>query len=80
MEGKCAAGAVWYTEAYYHASIASHPVSFITLPAEHDHYAIYTAGVLEDAPHRQAARDFVDFLGSPEGQAVYRRYGFLAPD
>jgi ABC-type molybdate transport system substrate-binding protein len=80
MEGKCAAGAVWYTEAYYHASIANHPVSFVTLSADHDHYATYTAGVLEEAPHRQAARDFVDFLRSPEGQAVYRRYGFLPPE
>jgi ABC-type molybdate transport system substrate-binding protein len=80
MEGKCAAGAVWYTEAYYHASIANHPVSFVTLPKEHDHYATYTAGVLEDAPHRQAATDFVDFLRGPQGQAVYRRYGFLPPE
>lgn len=80
MEGKCAAGAVWYTEAYYHASIANHPVSFVTLRTDHDHYATYTAGVLEDAPHRQAARDFVDFLRGPEGQAVYRRYGFLPPE
>jgi ABC-type molybdate transport system substrate-binding protein len=80
MEGKCVAGAVWYTEAYYHASIANHPVSFVTLPVDQDHYATYTAGVLEDAPHRQAGREFVDFLRSPEGQAVYRRYGFLPPE
>jgi molybdate transport system substrate-binding protein len=80
MEGKCAAGAVWYTEAYYHASLANHPVALVALPEGHNHIAVYAAGVLEDAPHRQAGQDFLEFLGSPQGQAVYRKYGFLAPE
>jgi ABC-type molybdate transport system substrate-binding protein len=40
----------------------------------------YTAGVLVDAPHRQAAQDFLAFLRSGAGQAVYRQYGFLPPE
>jgi len=80
MDGKCAAGAVWYTEAYYHATLASHPVAFVTLPEAHNHYMTYTAGVLVDAPHRQAAQDFLEFLRSGAGQAVYRQYGFLPPE
>jgi ABC-type molybdate transport system substrate-binding protein len=80
MDGKCAAGAVWYTEGYYHAMLAKHPVAFVTLPEAHNHYATYTAGVLADAPHRQAAQDFVAFLRGSAGQAVYRQYGFLPPE
>ena len=79
MEGKCAAGAVWYTEAYFHATLKQHLVAMVTLPNEQNHYATYTAGAMLGAPHPQAAAEFVRFLASPEGQAVYRKYGFLPP-
>ncbi len=80
MEGKCAAGAVWYTEAYFHHVIKHHPVGMVELPDSQNHYATYTAGLMRDAPHPEAAAAFVRFLASPEGQAVYRRYGFLPPN
>jgi ABC-type molybdate transport system substrate-binding protein len=79
MQSKCAAGAVWYTEAYFHAALAKHPVSMVTLPDSQNRYSVYTAGLMKDAPHRQAAEDFLRFLNGPEGQAVYARYGFLPP-
>jgi ABC-type molybdate transport system substrate-binding protein len=32
---------------------------------------------MKDAPHEQAAKDFLAFMQSPVAQAVYRKYGFL---
>jgi ABC-type Fe3+ transport system substrate-binding protein len=80
MQGKCEAGAVWYTEAYFHASLTAHPLSMVTIPDAQNRYATYTAGLLKNAPHPQAGADFLQFLQSREGQAVYLKYGFLAPD
>jgi len=80
MQDKCAAGAVWYTEAYFHAVVAKHPISMVTLPDSQNRYSIYTAGLMNDAPHRQAGEDFLRFLQSAQGQAVYARYGFLPPE
>jgi len=80
MQGKCAAGAVWYTEAYFHAVLAKHPVSMVTLPDAQNRYAIFSAGLMKDAPHREAGEDFLVFLRSPEAQAIYARYGFLPPE
>lgn len=77
MEGRCGAGAVWYTEAYFHAVIKRHAVGMVELPDAQNRYATYTAGVMRDAPHAEAANAFVQFLGSSEGQAIYRKYGFL---
>lgn len=79
MEGKCEAGAVWYTEAYFHATLTTHPISMVTLPDSQNRYAIYTAGLLKTAPHPKAGEDFLRFLRSADGQAVYRKYGFLPP-
>jgi len=77
LEDKCAAGAVWYTEAYFHAVMAKHPISMVTLPDSQNRYSVYTAGLMTDAQHRKAGEDFLHFLRSAQGQAVYAKYGFL---
>lgn len=79
MQGRCEAGVVWYSEAYFHATIKQHPVATVTLPDARNRYATYTAGLMKDAPHAQAGEAFLQFLAGAEGQAVYRRYGFLPP-
>jgi molybdate transport system substrate-binding protein len=79
MQGNCEAGAVWYSEAYFHATIKRHPIAMVTLPDAQNRYAIYTAGLMKDAPHVAAGEHFMLFLASPEGQAIYQRYGFLPP-
>ena len=77
MQGKCAAGAVWYSEAYYHAALTQHPLSVVTIPDAQNRYATFTAGLMHNAPHPEAGEDFLVFLRGPQAQAVYRAYGFL---
>jgi molybdate transport system substrate-binding protein len=37
------------------------------------------AGILSSSKHKQAAKAFLDFVGSPEGAAVLQQYGFGLP-
>lgn len=69
------AGPVWYTEAYYQQML-HHPVSLVEIPAKENIKATYVAGLLKNAPHPQAAKDFMDFLISPAAKAIYQKYGF----
>ncbi|HEY0274414.1 MAG TPA: substrate-binding domain-containing protein [Chitinophaga sp.] len=69
------AGPVWYSEAYYQKLIGN-PVALITIPDAENATVVYTAGALKNAPHAQAARDFLHFLQSPAAKEVYKKYGF----
>jgi ABC-type molybdate transport system substrate-binding protein len=79
MEGQCVAGVVWYTEAYFHAAIAHHPIAIVTIPMRNNKIVGYTAGRLKNAPHPAAARAFMNFLMGSKAQAIYRHFGFMKP-
>ncbi len=70
------AAPVWYTEVYYQKMIG-HPVEMIEIPAKENIEAISVAGMLKAAPHKKAAKDFMDFMVSAKGKAVYKKYGFI---
>lgn len=72
------AAPVWYTEAFYQEMLG-HPTETVAIPDKENITANYVAGVMKAAPHTKAAKDFVAFLSSPAGQAVYQKYGFLPP-
>lgn len=76
LYGQSDAGPVWYTEAYYQKMLG-HPVEMIEVPERENIQAQYVAGEMKDAPHKQAAKDFMDFLTSTEAKSVYRKYGFI---
>ncbi|MBE7177465.1 MAG: substrate-binding domain-containing protein [Mucilaginibacter polytrichastri] len=76
LYGQSDAAPVWYTEAYYQRMLG-HPVELIDIPEKDNITAQYIAGEMKDAPHKQAARDFMDFLTSAAAKSVYRKYGFL---
>ena len=78
MYGESDAGPVWYSEALYHQTIG-HPVQMITLPEQQNIHAVYMAGLLKNAPHPQAAKDFIQFLNSTTAKAIYKKYGFTTP-
>lgn len=75
---KTDAGPVWYSEAYYQKMI-NHPVEIITIPENENIQATYMAGTLKNAPHKQAAKDFLRFLKTDTAKAIYRKYGFTTP-
>jgi len=69
------AAPVWYSEAYYQQMI-HYPVEMITIPDDQNVEATYMAGALKNAPHPQAAKDFMKFLISAAAKMVYKKYGF----
>lgn len=73
------AGPVWFTEVRYQQMI-SHPVSLVTIPEKENIRASYWAGILKSAPHPAAAKDFMNFLLGPQGQAIYKHFGFTPPE
>lgn len=77
LQGESDAAPVWSTEAYFQQQIMHFPVETVTIPASQNVTATYTAARMKDAPHAQAAKDFLAFMQSPAAQAVYRKYGFL---
>ena len=76
LQGESDAAPVWSTEAYFQEQILHHPVQTVAIPAAQNAVATYTAARLKNAPHEQAAKDFMSFMQSPAAQAVYRKYGF----
>ncbi len=69
------AAPVWYSEVLYQQMIG-HPVDNVEIPASENITAAYIAGLLKNAPHPQAAREFFDFLTGPAAKAIYSKYGF----
>ncbi len=76
MEKKSDAGPVWYTEATFQEMIGN-PISLVEIPAAVNTQVIYTAASLKNAPHPQAAKDFLKFLKSKLSQDIYQKYGFM---
>ena len=77
LQGESDAAPVWSTEAYFQEQILHHPVETVAIPAAQNAVATYTAARLKNAPHEQAAQDFMTFMQSPAATAIYRKYGFL---
>ena len=78
-EGLSDAGVTWQSEVKFQESIGN-PISGVKIPAKDNTTGIYAAGVLTDAPHRQAAEEWVQFLRTSSAQSIYRSFGFGIPE
>ncbi|MFS8082212.1 MAG: molybdate ABC transporter substrate-binding protein, partial [Ginsengibacter sp.] len=72
------AAPVWSSEVKYQLML-DHPVESVNIPDNENIKATYMAGLLKDAPHSQAAKDFMAFLITPKAKEIYRKYGFTSP-
>jgi len=78
LAGLSDAGVTWQSEVRYQQSIGN-PISGVPIAGRYNATGIYAAGVLRDAPHREAAEQWVEFLQTPTAQAIYRSFGFRTP-
>ncbi len=78
LSGKADAGPVWISEAQYQERMRSGIVA-VALPSSENVTAAYLGSMVNAAQHRAAAKAFLAFLISPQGQAIYRSYGFNPP-
>ncbi|MCL4510359.1 MAG: substrate-binding domain-containing protein [Bacteroidetes bacterium] len=75
MQGLADAGVTWKSEAIFQEQ-AGHPISHIPIPAKDNTTAIYAAALVKDAAHPQAAKEWLDFLKSPQALQIFERYEF----
>jgi ABC-type molybdate transport system substrate-binding protein len=75
MSGQVDAGVTWASEVRFQESIGN-PIKGIAIPTELNTTAVYAAGVLADAPHPEAAAQWLAFLKSDEAQNIYHEFGF----
>ncbi len=73
--GELDAGLVYRTD----ARSAGGAITAIDVPGADDVVSEYPIVALSEAPNRDAAEAFVDFVLSEEGQAILDGHGFLAP-
>lgn len=72
-EGDADAGIVFATDA------TDTRVDAISIPDPHNPAATYLIAVLKEARNSDAARAFLDFVLSPDGQVTLRSHGFMVP-
>jgi len=78
-EGTSDAGVTWQSEVKFQERLGN-PIEGVRIPAEYNTTGIYAAGILTDAPHREAAEEWVKFLSSKTAQAIYHSFGFGSPE
>ena len=75
MQHLVQAGVTWRSEAIFQEKVGN-PISRIDIPAELNTIAQYSAAMVTDAPHPEAARAWLQFIGSDNAFAVFEPYGF----
>jgi ABC-type Fe3+ transport system substrate-binding protein len=75
MQHLVEAGVTWRSETIFQEEIGN-PIGHVDIPAEHNTVAVYSAAMVPDAPHPQAARAWLDFIGSDAAFKVLAHYDF----
>lgn len=75
MQCKAQAGVTWKSEAIFQEEIG-HPLEHVEIPATQNTSGVYAGALVRNAPHAQAAHDWLEFLRSPQSLAIFKRYGF----
>ena len=75
MQHLVEAGVTWKSEAIFQEKIGN-PIGRIDIPADVNTIAQYSAAMVADAPHPEAARAWLQFIGSEVAFAAFAPYGF----
>lgn len=78
LEGKSDAGVVWASEVRFQEKIGA-PIAGVRIPDDQNVTAVYAAGVVRNAPHREAALAWLAYLKTAEARAAYAEFGFGFP-
>lgn len=74
--GNADAGFVYATD----ARISSKVRVVADAPADSHDAIVYPAAMLRGSKHADLDREFLDFLGGPQGREAFARFGFAAPE
>ena len=79
MQGLAETGVTWRSEAIFQEKIGN-PIGHVDIPAEQNTLAVYSAALVPDAPHPEAARAWLEFIKSDAAFRVFKQYGFRRYD
>jgi molybdate transport system substrate-binding protein len=74
-QGVGQAGVTWTSEAVFQEH-QGHPIAHVTIPAEQNTRAIYSAAMVKGAAHTQAAQAWLAFIRSDAAFAALSPFGF----
>jgi ABC-type molybdate transport system substrate-binding protein len=75
MQRLAEGGVTWRSEAIFQEKIGN-PIGHVDIPAEQNTLAVYSAALVPDAPHPEAARAWLEFIKSDAAFKVFEQYGF----
>jgi len=75
MQGAGQAGVTWASEAIFQER-QGNPISHVAIPADQNTRAVYSAALVSNAPHAEAARAWLDFIRSDAAFAALAPFGF----
>jgi ABC-type molybdate transport system substrate-binding protein len=75
MQHLVEAGVTWRSEAIFQEEIGN-PIGHVDIPPEFNTLANYSAAMVVDAPHPEAARAWLDFVVSDVAFKILERYDF----
>jgi molybdate transport system substrate-binding protein len=75
MQHLVEAGVTWKSEAIFQEKIGN-PIARVDIPADVNTIAQYSAAMVPDAPHPEAARAWLKFISSDAAFAAFAPYGF----
>lgn len=78
LEGKSDAGVVWSSEVRFQEKIGA-AIAGVHIPDDENVKAVYAAGMVRNAPHREAALAWLQYLKTKEAQDAYAEFGFGLP-
>ena len=63
---------------YYTDALSSNKVKIVATAEDNLHDpTIYPVAILSGTKNKKAAEDFLTYLLSPEGKAIFEKYGFI---
>ena len=77
MQGRVDAGITWQSEAIFQEQ-AGHPIGHVNIPESQNSTAVYGGALVKGTAHAKAGREWLQFIRSPQGLAIFERYGFQA--
>jgi ABC-type molybdate transport system substrate-binding protein len=75
MQGLGQAGVTWTSEAIF-GERQGHPIAHVAIPPEQNSRAVYSAALVSSPPHPEAARAWLDFIGTDAAFAALAPFGF----
>ena len=75
MQGNADAGVTWASEVQFQKKTGN-PITGVEIPDSQNITAVYAAGVMTDAPHPEAAAQWVSYLKTSGAQDIYHQFGF----